>query len=187
LAHCLRSSASPSPPTRPLLVSRPLFEHARALPDGVATARPPQYLEATAAGHRADFERERDRSDALMSETLKLTGIAMSAREKAARLEGELSTTAGCRRHRWWRWFGVQACRPSPSRPALAGSTVEARPLGHFGPFNHRPRHRLTFVEAVVRGASTGLLRAPPLALTTVTRCAPAAARGASRARRIDR
>src|ERR1700758_2273255 len=90
LAHCLRSSASPSPPTRPLLVSRPLFEHARALPDGVATARPPQYLEATAAGHRADFERERDRSDALMSETLKLTGIAMSAREKAARLEGEL-------------------------------------------------------------------------------------------------
>src|SRR6202008_2219510 len=46
-------------------------------------------LEATAAGHRADFERERDRSDALMSETLKLTGTAMSAREKAARLEGQ--------------------------------------------------------------------------------------------------
>jgi hypothetical protein len=80
-----------------------------------------QCLEATAAGHRADFERERDRSDALMSETLKLTGTAMSAREKAARLEGQLSTTAGGRRHRWWRWFGVQARRPSPSRPALAG------------------------------------------------------------------
>jgi hypothetical protein len=80
-----------------------------------------QCLEATAAGHRADFERERDRSDALMSETLKLTGIAMTAREKAARLEGQLSTTTGGRHHRWGRWFGVQARRPSPSRPALAG------------------------------------------------------------------
>src|SRR5262245_54445941 len=31
-------------------------------------------LEATAAGHRADFERERDRADRLMSEMLKATG-----------------------------------------------------------------------------------------------------------------
>jgi hypothetical protein len=82
-----------------------------------------QCLEATAAGHRADFEHERDRCDALMSETLKLTGIAMSAREKAARLEGERSAAAGGRR--WWRWFGVQKRRPSPGRPALAALSSE--------------------------------------------------------------
>jgi hypothetical protein len=80
-----------------------------------------QCLEAAAAGHRADFENERDRCDALMSETLKLTGLAMSAREKAARLEGELAATAGGRR-RWWRWLGVQTRRPSPRRPAFAGA-----------------------------------------------------------------
>jgi hypothetical protein len=86
-----------------------------------------QCLEATAAGHRADFERERDRSDALMGETLKLTGIAMSAREKAARLEGELSATGGGRRHRWWNWLGVRTRRPSRGRPALAaiGSSMQ--------------------------------------------------------------
>jgi hypothetical protein len=77
-----------------------------------------QCLEAVAAGHRADFEHERDRSDNFMRETLKLTGLAMSAREKAARLEGELSAVAGGRH--WWRWLGVQKRRPSPSRPALA-------------------------------------------------------------------
>jgi hypothetical protein len=56
-------------------------------------------LEATAAGHRADFERERDRAEAALAEALKMTGIAMSAREIAARLEGEL--LAG--RRSWWR------------------------------------------------------------------------------------
>jgi hypothetical protein len=80
-----------------------------------------QCLEATAAGHRADFEHERDRCDALMSETLKLSGLAMSAREKAARLEGELSGMVGGRRNRWWRWLGVpKTHRPPPGRPVLA-------------------------------------------------------------------
>ena len=37
---------------------------------------------------RTDFERERDRCDTLMAETLALNKVAMSAREKAARLEG---------------------------------------------------------------------------------------------------
>jgi hypothetical protein len=80
-----------------------------------------QCLEATAAGHRADFERERDRSDALMSETLKLTGIAMSAREKAARLEGALSSASGGSRRRWWSWLGLQTRRPLPTQRALTG------------------------------------------------------------------
>src|SRR5262249_5072902 len=51
-------------------------------------------LEAGVAAHRADFERERNRCDKLIAETLVLNNVAMSARENAARLEGELS---GCR------------------------------------------------------------------------------------------
>ena len=46
-----------------------------------------QCLEVRAAGHRVDFERERERCDTLVSEALKLGNLAMSAREKAARLE----------------------------------------------------------------------------------------------------
>ena len=38
------------------------------------------YLEARVAGHRSDFERERDRCDKLLAETLVLTKVAMSAR-----------------------------------------------------------------------------------------------------------
>ena len=57
-------------------------------------------LEATAAGHRADFERERDRADNALAEASKMAVLAMTARETAARLEGELIA----RRHRsWWR------------------------------------------------------------------------------------
>jgi hypothetical protein len=57
-------------------------------------------LEATAAGHRADFERERDRADNALAEASKMAALAMTARETAARLEGELIA----RRHRsWWR------------------------------------------------------------------------------------
>jgi hypothetical protein len=48
-------------------------------------------LEALAAGHRADFERERARSERLMAELLEVVTDRMSAREKAARLEGELA------------------------------------------------------------------------------------------------
>jgi chromosome segregation ATPase len=48
-------------------------------------------LEATAAGHRADFERERDRADRLMTEVLKATGDTVAAKEATAWLEGELA------------------------------------------------------------------------------------------------
>jgi chromosome segregation ATPase len=47
-------------------------------------------VEAAAVGHRADFERERNRADQLMSELLKMTADAMTAKEIAARLDGEL-------------------------------------------------------------------------------------------------
>src|SRR5262245_8890565 len=44
-------------------------------------------LEATAAGHRADFERERERADRLMVELLRTTAEATAAKEAMARLE----------------------------------------------------------------------------------------------------
>ena len=47
-------------------------------------------LEAAAAGHRADFERERERADRLMLELLQATAETMAAKEATARLEGFL-------------------------------------------------------------------------------------------------
>ena len=49
-------------------------------------------LEGTAAGHRADFERERERADRLMVELLQAAAETMAAKEAAARLEGFLRT-----------------------------------------------------------------------------------------------
>jgi hypothetical protein len=49
-------------------------------------------LEAMAAGHRADFERERERAERLMVELLQATAETMAAKEAAARLEGLLQS-----------------------------------------------------------------------------------------------
>jgi chromosome segregation ATPase len=57
-------------------------------------------LEATAAVHRADFERERERCERLMAEVLKTTAELMAAREAAARIAGEL---AAFQARSWWR------------------------------------------------------------------------------------
>jgi hypothetical protein len=48
-------------------------------------------FEARAAGHRADFERERERADRLMVELLQATAETMAAEEVTARLEGEVA------------------------------------------------------------------------------------------------
>jgi hypothetical protein len=48
-------------------------------------------LQASAAGHRADFELERERADRLMTELLHATAETTAAREAAARLEGEVA------------------------------------------------------------------------------------------------
>jgi chromosome segregation ATPase len=48
-------------------------------------------LETSAAGHRADFERERERADRLMAELKQATAEAAAAREATARLEGEVA------------------------------------------------------------------------------------------------
>jgi hypothetical protein len=48
-------------------------------------------VEAAAAGHRADFERERDRADKLLSEVLRSTLDLIAAKEATARTEGDLA------------------------------------------------------------------------------------------------
>jgi hypothetical protein len=50
-------------------------------------------LETAAAGHRADFERERERADRLLVELLQATAEAAAAKEATARLEGFLRTS----------------------------------------------------------------------------------------------
>ena len=57
-------------------------------------------VEAAAATHRADFERERERCERLMAEVLKATADQMAAREAAARIAGEL---AALQARPWWR------------------------------------------------------------------------------------
>jgi hypothetical protein len=52
-------------------------------------------LEAAAAGHRADFEHERERADRLMAELRQANAEAMAAREAKARLEGSLRSGGG--------------------------------------------------------------------------------------------
>src|ERR1700736_6115630 len=104
-------------------------------------------LEATASGHRADFERER--ADALMAELLKMTADAMAAKEAAARLEGgqvrlcqELSDVHSdrdawrseverlilieCRRNEreclpWWKRLPGWGPHPPQNRPRASG------------------------------------------------------------------
>ena len=48
-------------------------------------------LEAWAADHRADFERERERADRLTVELLQATAETMAAKEVTARLESEVA------------------------------------------------------------------------------------------------
>jgi chromosome segregation ATPase len=68
-------------------------------------------LEAAAAVHRADFERERERCDRLVAEMLKTTEDLMAARDAAARLAGEL---AAFHARPWWRRLtGLREFRPA--------------------------------------------------------------------------
>ncbi|HTO61811.1 MAG TPA: hypothetical protein VMM15_11210 [Bradyrhizobium sp.] len=51
-------------------------------------------LELAAAGHRADFEHERERADRLLIELLQANTETTAAKEAAARLEGALRTSS---------------------------------------------------------------------------------------------
>jgi hypothetical protein len=79
-------------------------------------------LEASVAEHRADFEHERERCDKLIAETLALNKVAMSARETAARLEGEASGRRN--RQRWWG----RLVTPGRTQPLVEKSGTERRP-----------------------------------------------------------
>jgi hypothetical protein len=90
-------------------------------------------IEVIAAGHRADFERERKRSDKLMANTMSLAATTMSARLKATRLESELAA----RRSQFWR--RLRTCRraaasqqfrpnalPRPEEPIMLLKSIPA-------------------------------------------------------------
>jgi len=71
-----------------------------ALKDHIATLQADLLeMKAIAGGHRADFEREADRSNRLMVELIKASNETTAAREKAAYFAGKLSTV----KQRWWR------------------------------------------------------------------------------------
>ena len=75
-------------------------------------------LEATAAVHRADFERERERCERLMAEVLKTTAELTAAREAAARIAGEL---AAFQARPWWRRLVTSFS------PVLGGAGLDAQ------------------------------------------------------------
>jgi hypothetical protein len=70
-------------------------------------------LEAQAAGHRADFEHERERADRLLVELLQANAEMTAAREAMARMEGFLRT-------------GARA------NGSMDGQNLGARRLGHL-------------------------------------------------------
>jgi hypothetical protein len=78
------------------------------------------------AGHRADFERECERTNKLLAELLKATSEGMSAREKAALLEGKLSMLTQPWRRRLVDAFSLAlpqvACNPREAAGSAAPS-----------------------------------------------------------------
>jgi hypothetical protein len=82
-------------------------------------------LEATAASHRVDFERERERADPLMFELLQATAETMAAKETTALLEGFLRTSG--RIGRAIDSHGIAARRPG----LLAADLVAADRNAH--------------------------------------------------------
>jgi cell division protein FtsB len=60
-------------------------------------------LEAIAARHRADYERERERAEQLVAEIVSMFADLVAAKEKAARLEAE---NAALRARPWWLRLG---------------------------------------------------------------------------------
>ena len=77
-----------------------------ALKDHIATLQADLLeMKAIAGGHRADFERETDRSNRLMAELFKASHETTAAREKAAYFAGKLSTAKQPTQPKqsWWR------------------------------------------------------------------------------------
>ena len=100
-------------------------------------------METIANGHRADFERECERTNKLLAELLKSSIETVAAREKAALLEGKLSLFA-----QPWRRRSMPSPSPCPRQPptrvrASQGSvSQEAERIPRQGPRrvrDHRP------------------------------------------------
>jgi uncharacterized protein YigA (DUF484 family) len=90
-------------------------------------------LEATAASHRADYERERDRADRLLTELLKATANTTGA--MAAKLEGEiaamrLAAEAGA-------GANVMVARASLDRPIIEVGDVRSVSANRGSPGSH--------------------------------------------------
>src|SRR5207253_717718 len=90
-------------------------------------------IEVIAAAHRADFERERERSGKLTANTLSLAAAAMSARLKATRLESELAA----RQSPFWMRLRTRRsaaaseqfrtnARPRPEEPIMQLESIAA-------------------------------------------------------------
>ncbi|WP_407175392.1 hypothetical protein [Bradyrhizobium sp. STM 3562] len=77
-------------------------------------------MKALAGSHRADFEKECDRTNKLLAELLKANVETLTAREKAAQLEGTLVIL----RQPWWRRLAEVFYRipPDAARPNLAAA-----------------------------------------------------------------
>jgi hypothetical protein len=82
-------------------------------------------VEAAAALHRADFERERERSERLMVEVLKGTTELIAAREAAAKMAGEL---AALQARPWWRRLAGRTA--AASLPVFCPASTAGARLG---------------------------------------------------------
>ena len=82
---------------------------------------------AVASGHRADFERECERTNKLLAELLKSTSESIGAREKAALLEGKLSMLTQPWRRRLVDAFTLALPQVAGNAPESAGSVAQSR------------------------------------------------------------
>src|SRR4029078_5970737 len=90
-------------------------------------------METIASGHRADFERECERTNKLLDELLKSSIETVAAREKAAQLEGKLAWFNQPWRRRLVDAFSLALPQATPSARGAAidcakRATASARP-----------------------------------------------------------
>jgi len=85
-------------------------------------------MEAVASGHRADFERECERTNKLLAELLKNTNETMAAREKAALLEGKLSVLTQSWRRRLADAFNLTFAQTASNVRESVGRIAQSGP-----------------------------------------------------------
>ena len=81
-------------------------------------------MNAVAKGHRADFEREYERTNKLLAELLKAGTEAVEAREKAALLEGKLSVLSQPLRRRLVEAFALALPQAASSVRECGGRLI---------------------------------------------------------------